>query len=58
MSQSEKESIIVVSKFLALCKEDKSKLHTMRNYLNQKIQSVLEKKERQTIQQNLDFGTL
>jgi hypothetical protein len=55
MSPSEKESIIVVSKYLALCKEDKSKLFTMRNYLNQKIQSVLEKREKHNSQQNSDF---
>jgi hypothetical protein len=58
MSPSEKESIIVLSKFLVLCKEDKSKLFTMRNYLNQKIQSVLEKREKQNSIQNLDFRSL
>jgi hypothetical protein len=58
MSPSEKESIIVLSKFLALCKEDQNKLFTMRNYLNQKIQSVLEKRQKQNSQQNLDFRSL
>jgi hypothetical protein len=58
MSQSEKESIIVVSKFLALCKEDENKLFTMRNYLNHKIQSIMEKRQKNNLQQNLDFRSL
>jgi len=47
MSSNEKESILVVSKFLALCKEDSDKFSVMRNYLHNKITKLLENKRQE-----------
>jgi hypothetical protein len=44
MTNKEKESILVVNKFLAFCKEDPHKLTTMRNYLNDKLAKVFDSK--------------
>jgi hypothetical protein len=44
MTPHEKESILVVSKFLALCKGDSDKFSIMRNYLHNKITKLLESK--------------
>jgi len=44
MSSNEKDSILVVSKFLALCKGDSDKFSIMRNYLHSKITKLLESK--------------
>ena len=37
MTNREKESILNVNKFLAICKDDSQKFTTMRNYLNKKL---------------------
>ena len=42
MTPREKESIIVLSKYLAMCKDDINKFDIMRNYLHMKISSLLE----------------
>ncbi len=42
MTNSEKESILIVSKYLAVCKEDSDKFSVMRNYLHNKIAKLLE----------------
>ncbi len=44
MNQREKESIIILSKFLAACKDDNRKFSVMRNYLHHKISHLLEAK--------------
>ena len=41
MTPKEKESIIVLSKFLAICKNDTDKFSVMRNYLHSKISNLL-----------------
>jgi len=44
MNKNERESILVISKFLAICKEDSHKFSFLRNYLHNKIIRLLEKK--------------
>jgi len=44
MTPKEKESIIVLSKFLAICKNDTDKFSAMRNYLHSKISNLLDHK--------------
>jgi hypothetical protein len=42
MTLKEKESIMVLSKFLAICKNDTDKFSVMRNYLHNKISNLLD----------------
>ena len=42
MTPKEKESIIVLTKFLAICKNDTDKFSVMRNYLHSKISNLLD----------------
>jgi hypothetical protein len=41
MTNKEKESILIATKFLAICKGDESKFSFMRNYLHGKIKKIL-----------------
>jgi hypothetical protein len=42
MTKREKESIIVLSKYLAICKDDTKKFSTIRNYLHHRISKIFE----------------
>jgi hypothetical protein len=42
MTLKEKESIMILSKFLAICKNDTDKFSVMRNYLHNKISNLLD----------------
>lgn len=47
MTTKEKESILIVSKFLAVCKEDSDKFSVIRNYLHNKITKLLENRRQE-----------
>lgn len=49
MTPKEKESIIILSKYLAVCKNDGDKFSIMRNYLHTKISNLLEYKRKQSL---------
>jgi len=44
MNTKERESIIILTKFLTICKKDTTRFSIMRNYLHQKISEMLDSK--------------
>jgi len=42
MTNTDRESILIVSKYLATCKKDSRKFSFIRNYLHNKITNLLE----------------
>ena len=56
MTSKEKESILALTKYLALCKEDSDKFSTMRNYLHNKLNKLLDNRNKE-LDPKLQFRT-
>lgn len=44
MTNKERESIVILTKFLSICKKDTTRFSVMRNYLYHKISEMIDSK--------------